>query len=65
MVRFSFACLLLAVAYGITVGAVIGVYYDVTPGVGALEDSLAGFQLFLYLLAVVVGLFLLPFPSRR
>lgn len=60
LTRQAFALLLLATAYGIVVGAVISMYYAVTPNMDSLEDNLAPVQLILYLLAVIVSLFHLP-----
>lgn len=60
LTRFSLAILFGATAYGIVVGAMITMYYDLTPNMGSLEDNLAPAQLVLYLLAVIVSLFHLP-----
>jgi len=60
LTRLSLVLLLLATAYGIFVGAVISMYYDITPNMGSLEDTLLPIQLVLYLLAVIVSLSHLP-----
>jgi hypothetical protein len=41
LTRFAVLLLLLAAAYGIVVGALIAMYCDSVPNMGALEDSLA------------------------
>jgi len=60
LTRLSLILLLLATAYGIVVGAVISMYYDITPNIGTLQDNLAPVQLILYLLAVIVSFSHLP-----
>ncbi len=45
---------------GLYAGALVTMYYDVTPDMASLEDGLTSIQQILYLLAVVVGLFQLP-----
>ena len=56
LTRLSFLLLLLATAYGIVVGAAISMYYDLTPNMGSVEDSLASIQILLYMLAVIASL---------
>ena len=60
LTRLSLALLLLATAYGIGAGAAIAMYYDVTPNMGSVEDTLAPIQLVLFLLAVFVSFSHLP-----
>lgn len=60
LARVSLGFLALASAYGIVAGAVIAMYYDVTPGMSALEDDLGPVQLILFLFAVAAGLVHLP-----
>jgi len=60
LTRLSLILLLLATAYGIVVGAVISMYYDITPNIGTLQDNLTPVQLILYLLAVIVSFSHLP-----
>jgi hypothetical protein len=60
LTRLSVTLLALAAVYGIAVGAIVTMYYDVIPQMGALEDRLAAGQLVLYLLAVFAGLSHLP-----
>ena len=53
LTRFSFGLLLLAIVYGVVVGAIITMYYDTTPDMGSLEDDLSIIPILLSLLAVV------------
>ncbi len=52
LVRISLALLLLAVGFGLVVGAAIAMYYDLTPTMGVWEDTLTSLQLSLYLLSI-------------
>lgn len=61
LTRLSFALLFGATVYGIVVGAIVTMYYDLTPNMGALEDNLGMPQLILYLLAVLISFIHLPF----
>ncbi len=56
LVRISLALLLLAVGFGLVVGAAIAMYYDLTPTMGVWEDTLTSLQLSLYLLSIMVSL---------
>lgn len=60
LARLAMALLLGATAYGVVVGAVIAMYYDMVSGMGALEDRLAPPQAILYLLAVLISVVHLP-----
>ena len=60
LTRLSLALLLLATIYGIVAGAVVTMYYDVTPNMGSIEDTLATVQADLYLLAGLISLAHLP-----
>jgi len=60
LTRFAVIMLALATAYGIVVGAIITMYYDVTPNMGSLEDNLAPLQAILYLIAFISSLAHLP-----
>jgi hypothetical protein len=61
LTRLSSLLLALAVLYGVTAGAVVTMYYDLTPDMGAIEDRLAFPQFLLFLLAIILGLAHLPF----
>lgn len=60
LTRLASTLLLGATAYGLVVGAITSMYYDVAPGMGALEDRLGYPQPILYLLAVLVSVVHLP-----
>lgn len=57
---FSLALLIGATLYGVFAGAIVTMYYDVVPNMGALEDSLGAPLLSLYLLAAFISLTHLP-----
>jgi hypothetical protein len=60
LTRLSALLLALAALYGVIVGAVVTMYYDLTPDMGTVEDSLASSQFVLFLLAIILGLTHLP-----
>jgi hypothetical protein len=60
LVRQSLVLLALAVVYGTAAGAVVTMYYEVVPNMGAIEDRLGSVQAVLYVLAVGSGLIHLP-----
>jgi hypothetical protein len=60
LTRLSFLFLFLAVAYGLAAGSAIPMYYDITPNMGAIQDSLSAIQFLLYLSAVLISLIHLP-----
>jgi len=60
LTRLSSLFLALAVLYGVIAGAVVTMYYDLTPDMSAIEDSLASPQFALFLLAIILGLTHLP-----
>ncbi len=64
LTRFSFALLLLAIVYGVFVGAMITMYYDIVPDMGSLEDDLGAIPLLLFFVAVLVGLSHLLFVAH-
>ena len=60
LARPSLVLLALAAGYGIAAGAVVTMYYDVVPGMGAIDDRLGSVQIALYVLAAGSGLIHLP-----
>jgi len=60
LTRLSLLLLALATTYGIVAGASISMYYDVTPNMGKLADSLAFIPFTLFFLAFTAGLSHLP-----
>lgn len=58
--RQSVLFLFLAVLYGIGVGAVITMYYEVVPNMDSIEDILALVQIFLYLIGVIFSFVHVP-----
>src|SRR5512135_2629028 len=60
LTRLSSLLLGLAVLYGVVAGAVVTMYYDLTPDMGTIEDSLAFPQFLIFLLAIILGLTHLP-----
>ena len=58
--RLSSLLLASAVLYGVIAGAVVTMYYDLTPDMGAIEDSLGSPQFLLFLFAIILGLTHLP-----
>jgi hypothetical protein len=60
LTRLSSVLLASAVLYGVIAGAVVTMYYDITPDMGAIEDRLAFPQFVLFLLAIILGLTHLP-----
>ena len=60
LARLSVILLALAVIYGIIAGAVVTMYYDLTPDMSTIEDSLAFPQFVMFLIAIVLGLMHLP-----
>jgi hypothetical protein len=63
LTRLSSRLLALAVLYGVIAGTVVTMYYDLTPDMSAIEDSLASPQFLLFLLAIILGLTHLPFAA--
>ena len=60
LTRLSVILLTLAVIYGIVAGAVVTMYYDLTPDMSTIEDSLAFPQFVMFLVAIALGLMHLP-----
>lgn len=60
LTRLALILIGLATIYGIVVGAIVTMYYDLVPNMGALEDNLGSSQLLLYLLAILISFAHLP-----
>jgi hypothetical protein len=60
LTRLTALLLGLAVLYGVVAGTVVTMYYDLTPDMGTIEDSLAFPQFLIFLLAIILGLTHLP-----
>lgn len=60
LTRLALVLLIGATVYGAVAGAIVTMYYDLTPNMGVIEDNLGQPQLSLYLLAVLISFVHLP-----
>jgi len=60
LTRLALASLVIGTVYGVYAGAIVTMYYDITPNMGALEDNLPPINAIFYFLAIIVSFVHLP-----